>query len=266
MTTTNNDKPIVIGVGGFARSGKDTFVKVAKRILKENGYSCIKLAFADALKEEIDPFLREQYNISAWTDDTEEKALIRPYLVAHGCGKRIMSNGRYWVDKIDQAIATIHFNEDVIFISDCRFPNEADWLHEKWGGWFVHLKKYSITEWHPTIPMKSFKENPALYNVSPPAEIKRFDQAPNAEEATNDPLCEKKADYCLELENAIERERRLTGNKITPESLVDYSYLINEITTCLSKCPFLTIRNQSKAKSIWSNVANQTKIASLETP
>lgn len=240
-----NDKPLVIGVGGFARAGKDTFVKIAKNILKENGYSSIKLAFADPLKEEIDPFLREHYNISAWTDDTEEKALIRPYLVAHGCGKRIISNGRYWVDKIDQALETIHFNEDVVFISDCRFPNEADWLHNKWNGWFVHLKKYSVTN------------NPYEHNL--------YDVAPNSEEAMNDPICEQKADYRLELENVIEKTFRETGNKISPESLVDDSYLINKITACLKQCPSLTIQNQPKLKSIWSNVLNQTKIVSLET-
>lgn len=221
-----NEKPIVIGVGGFARSGKDTFVKVAKRVLKDNGYSSIKLAFADPLKEEIDPFLQQHYGISAWTDETEEKKIIRPYLVAHGCGKRIISKGRYWVDQIDRAIENIHFSEDVIFISDCRFPNEVDWVHEKWGGWFVHLKKYSFVKYGLEID---------------PIFQKEYDKAPNEEESYNDPLCEEKADYKLELENAIERMLRETGNKITTESLVDNSYLLNEITVCLSKCPFLTI-------------------------
>ncbi len=231
MTTiTNNEKPIVIGVGGFARSGKDTFVKVAKKILRDNGYTCIKLAFADALKEEIDPFLREHYDISAWTDDTEEKAIIRPYLVAHGCGKRNISGGKYWVDQIDKAIETIHFNEDVIFISDCRFPNEADWLHNKWGGWFVHVKKYSL----PT---------PNLTHVCLDGikELRKYDEAPNEEEAVQDPLCEAKADYKLELENVIEKTLRETGIKITSESLVDNSYLLNEVTKCLEKHPSLTI-------------------------
>ena len=137
------NKPIVIGVGGFARSGKDTFVKIAKKILKESGYSPIKLAFADAVKEDMDAFLKENYNISAWTDDTEEKKIIRPFLVSHGCGKRLQTEGKYWIDKVNQEIERIHC-EDVVFVSDCRFPNEVDWIHEKWGGWFVHLKKYTI--------------------------------------------------------------------------------------------------------------------------
>jgi len=234
--TTNNENPIIIGVGGFARSGKDTFVKVAKRVLKDNGYSSIKLAFADALKEEIDPFLRQHYNISAWTDDTDEKNIIRPYLVAHGCGKRKAGDGRYWIDQIDKAIESIHFNEDVIFISDCRFPNEVDWVHEKWGGWFVHLKKYSMVS-TPILNTEDWKNIKYVGSEY----VKKFDVAPNEEEEVQDPLCEAKADYRSELENAIEKHLREKGNKITVEALVDDSYLLNEITTCLSKCPFLTI-------------------------
>ena len=217
-----NDKPIVIGVSGMARAGKDTFVKIARKILKENGYTSIKLAFADELKEEIDPFLKEYYGISAWTDITEEKNFIRPLLVAHGCQKRLQTNGTYWIDKINGEVDIIHC-EDVVFISDCRFPNEVDWVHDKRGGWFVHLKKYSV-----------------LNTIDGVRKV--YDLAPNDEEATNDPICEKKADYCLEMENAIEREQRLKGIKITVDSLVDNTYLNEEIKKCLNQCPFLSIK------------------------
>jgi hypothetical protein len=228
------EKPIVIGVGGFARSGKDTFVKIAKKILKENGYSSIKLAFADQLKEEIDPFLREYYGISAWTDATEEKNLIRPLLVAHGCQKRIQTNGSYWIDKINEEINLIHC-EDVVFVSDCRFPNEVDWVHNKWGGWFVHVKKYSMR--HEYVGLF---DNGDVIKSGPLQKV--YDSAPNEEEAMNDPMCEQKADYKLEMENAIEREQRLNGIKITVDSLKDNTYLNEEIKSCLLKCPFLTLR------------------------
>ena len=226
------NKPVVIGIGGHARAGKDTFVKIAKKILKGNGYSSIRLAFADALKEEIDPFLKEYYGISAWTEDPDEKKIIRPLLVAHGCQKRVQ-NPTYWIDKVNEAIETIHFTEDVVFISDCRFPNEADWVHEKWSGWFVHVRKYVIM---PELN-RDLGDGYKLGET-----YKLFDGAPNQEEAENDPICERKADYKLEMENAIEREYRLTGNKITVDSLIDNIYLNNEITICLSKCPFLTFK------------------------
>jgi hypothetical protein len=243
-------KPIVIGVGGFARSGKDTFVKIARKILKEHGYSSMKLAFADALKEEIDPFLVTNYGISAWTDDTEQKKIIRPFLVAHGCGKRQQTNGQYWVDKIDKEIEGVRC-EDVIFISDCRFPNEVDWVHQKWGGWFVHVKKFSMVndveykfdyEAHPEL---DGTEHPEQYYpddfIEEKVVRKVYDEAPNDEEAENDPICERKADFRLSMENAIERELRVNGNKITVDSLVDNTYLNEEIKLCLSKCPLLTL-------------------------
>lgn len=234
---SENEKPIVIGVGGFARSGKDTFVKIAKKILKEHGYSSIRLAFADALKEEIDPFLKEYYGISAWTEDTDEKKVIRPLLVAHGCQKRIQ-NPTYWIDKLDQAIETIHYGEDVIFVSDCRFPNEVDWVHDwiklRWSGWFVHVKKYSIKS---GMQYDSFTGKGTGNR-----EWRQYDEAPNGEERHNDPLCQENADYKLEMENTIERELRLTGNKITVDSLVDNTYLNEEIRLCLQKCPFLNIK------------------------
>ncbi len=231
-------KPIIIGVGGYARAGKDTFVKIAIKILKENGYNPIRLAFADQLKYEIDPFLKQFYGISAWTDKSEEKLIIRPLLVAHGCQKRIQTDGKYWVDTIDKKIEHETFTSDVVLVSDCRFPNEVDWVHNKWGGWFVHLKKYSMVK----IPI--LKDNGSHGQK---LEVKDdwcmfFDKAPNSEEAENDPICEKKSDYNLSLENTIERELRLNNIKITPDSLIDNTYLNKEIKLCLTKCPFLTIK------------------------
>ena len=261
------NKPILIGVGGFARAGKDTFVKVARKILTENGYSSEKLAFADALKNEIGPFIKEFYGIDVWTDNTEEKTLIRPLLVAHGCQKRIQTNGKYWVDKVDEQIEKIagvrDMKKHVIFISDCRFPNEVTWAHERWGGWFVHLKKYRhSTRYDVCLPNDdhnlNFPDYPSdeLQSVIRdhnqlekdcelkivPVEHRWFDEAPNDEEAKNDPICEKNSDYNLELENVIQREQRINGIKITTDDLIDNTYLLTEIKLCLTKCPFLTIK------------------------
>ncbi len=237
------NKPIIIGVSGFARSGKDTFVKIAKKILKENGYTTQQKAFANELKNDIDDWLKEKYGISAWTDDAEEKKIIRPFLVAHGCGKRFQTKGKCWIDKVDEKIkfemgvyghAYINHLKHVIFISDVRFPNEADWIHNDWNGWLVHLKKYSVItpKGEPIYNEIGQLENPPW---------KHFDQPPNSEEAENDPICEEKSDYNLEMENAIEREYRLNNIKITPESLIDNTYLNEEIKKCLTQCHLLTL-------------------------
>ena len=93
------------------------------------------------------------------------------------------------------------------------------------------MKKYSVSK-EPYTCCKVHSEI---------KEPKIFDKAPNDEEATNDPLCEQKADYHLEMENAIERELRLKGNKITVESLIDNDYLNGEILKCLKQFPLLML-------------------------
>lgn len=227
------NNPIIIGVGGFARSGKDTFVKIARKICEENGYIAHKAAFADALKNDLSEFLMRYYGINVWTEDTNEKSIIRPILVAHGCQKRVQTEGKYWIDKIDELIEknSVFLPNTILFVSDCRFPNEVDWIHKKWHGWFVHLKKYKIEK------RCDPDDSPREY-----FDKRIYDLAPNDEEAKNDPICEKNADYRLELENVTEREWRLNGNKITPDSIVDNTYLNKEIKLCLARCPFLNIK------------------------
>lgn len=47
----------VIGISGKKRSGKDEFVKIASRLCEARGILTCRIAFADALKEEVAKFL-----------------------------------------------------------------------------------------------------------------------------------------------------------------------------------------------------------------
>jgi hypothetical protein len=193
--TNGNTK--IIGVGGYARAGKDLYCKIASSLLKDRGINSVKLAFADELKKEIDPMLKSLVNISAFTTDVKEKDLIRPALVWLGCSRRTLSpGGMYWVEKVDKIIT--HYVKTrtnlslmqplIILISDVRFPNEADWLRTKWNGWFVHLRKYKIEH--------------VVCDFGRPngGDVMVFDPPPNDEEAKNDPLIREKADYKLDWE------------------------------------------------------------------
>ena len=231
-----SNKIKIIGVSGFARSGKDTFVKIASNILNYNGYTTQKFAFADGLKNDLDSWLKDKYGISSWTDNDEEKKLIRPFMVAHGCGKRIQTQGQYWIDKVELQIKNFSKSvksNHVFFISDVRFPNEASWIHTCDNSWLVHLKKYNYHYSDSSIFVDGKSRNDLP--------IKIFDVAPNDEEAKNDPLVESKADFNLELKNVIE-DGKQHNNIISVESLTDNTYLIEEIKKCLTHCPFLNIK------------------------
>ncbi len=191
----------LIGIGGYARSGKDTFVSIAMQILSNNGFTSKKYPFAAGVKDDLDDWLKEKYGISAWTTDDKEKILIRPFLVAHGCGKRIQTDGKYWVDKVHlQLLEQLARQEtdqyqdqvDVAFVSDVRFPNEANWLHEKWSGDLIHLKRYTLRNTGYSVNGVDSASN----RMEP-----YFDLAPNDEELKNDPFIVEAADQRVEWEN-----------------------------------------------------------------
>src|SRR6185503_19109728 len=212
----------LIGIGGYAKAGKDAFVSIARNILTKNSYSSLRLAFADELKKDIDPFLKEKYGISAFTIDPKEKEIIRPFLVAHGCGKRLQTEGKYWIDKVDKQIQNIlerpskdqyHSDHDVIFISDCRFKNESEWIHKKWNGHLIHIKRWKYEECRDG------------YGDSYQGRV--YDKAPNDEEEKNDPIVQQTADIKLEWQSQqIPAGEDVTKNKYLQEIVL---YALNSV-------------------------------------
>jgi hypothetical protein len=118
----------IIGVTGFARSGKDTFYQESSKLLSRA--NCFRYAFADALKQESDDFLKKNVGISAFTEDSEDKELIRPFLVTYGTELRRKLNPNCWISKVEEMIEQNHKSSDknFIFITDVRFENEAQWV------------------------------------------------------------------------------------------------------------------------------------------
>jgi hypothetical protein len=193
----------VIGISGFARCGKDTFVGIASDILRANGYLPMRVAFADKLKDEVEAMLKiNKYKATVKTDDTVLKSMIRPLMVWWGCQRRYESDmGMYWVNEVDNQLNDIcidylangksHDNV-VILVSDVRFANEAKWVHEKWDGEIIHLRRWR-TEWKK-----------CGQDGSDECAVKVYDPAPNEEEAKQDPLVEAVSDVKVEWENQKE--------------------------------------------------------------
>jgi hypothetical protein len=130
----------IIGVTGFARSGKDTFYKYSSEAL--NRGKCYRYAFADALKEECDSFLQSNLGISAFTEKADEKELIRPFLVTYGTEIRRKLDPFCWIKKIEASIEKNHppSDKNFIFITDVRFKNEAEWVRSL-GGLIVQITR-----------------------------------------------------------------------------------------------------------------------------
>ena len=130
----------MIGISGLARSGKDTLAKYLSEVIWEDiGIRPQVYSFADKIKWHLKDVISDHYGISAYTEDTEEKKIIRDILVCHGETMKKIHGKTVWADLMFKNLnkgETKHFP----IIPDVRFDFEAKYIQEK-GGQVVHISK-----------------------------------------------------------------------------------------------------------------------------
>lgn len=127
----------IIGIGGVARAGKNTFANLISELLPNT----VEHAFARKLKQELDPFILDKYGFSAFTENDDEKRLIRPLFEAHGEGKRKQTKGAYWINSVLYDLTPFSVN----IITDVRYLNEVKVIQEM-GGKVIHLTRFEGSE------------------------------------------------------------------------------------------------------------------------
>jgi hypothetical protein len=124
---------MIIGLTGFARSGKDS---VAKVLVEHYGFT--RVAFADKIKDllvEMDPILENGHHLSSMLEDygwelTKAKPEVRRLLQSLGVGARKIFGDNHWVVE-----ATKNLDRTANYvITDVRFINEAVWVKDVFGG------------------------------------------------------------------------------------------------------------------------------------
>lgn len=158
-----SELPIIFGISGVARCGKDTLANYLSEKLEKDGYPCVRLSFATALKHDLDSFLKEKLNISAFTNIDREKEIIRPLLVSYGTDVCRKMDPDFWIKKVEKRIESSSKNNIITIISDVRYENEAKWIKAN-GGFLIHLSRIG--------------KKPS-----------------NFEEKVNDPIVKKNSDY-----------------------------------------------------------------------
>ena len=175
----------VIGLTGFARSGKDSFFKLSTEYLKSHGIVTKRYALADALKADINEFLIDKIGISAFSDNVDEKKIIRPLLVEYGRCKRVQSDGKYWTGLLEKSINKDSNDIDIAFVTDVRYAlyneDEIFWLQNDMEGELIHISQYrDINGSRAYLP------------------------SPNGDESENDPILRKHADLFFEWEHVMQ--------------------------------------------------------------
>ena len=205
----------IIGISGYARSGKDLFTSVAQKVLKEHEIKSEKFALAYELKNDLKSLIKTKIGIDVFTDDTQSKSIIRPLLVAYGDVMRKTSEGTYWTAKVAQRINKS--KADVIFITDIRYDvypeDECNWLRRKMNGKLVHVTKFKLG----TVPQgKRFSKDKI---------VKIYDAAPNDHELLNNPKVKAKANYAFEWEDY--------SDKLNHILLEDHPYIREKVIEAL---------------------------------
>ena len=144
--------PLLIGLCGFAGAGKTT---VGHHL--ENEYAFTPLAFADPIVNMLGALFADADVPQAFMSERSLKEL--PTSLGHSYRHLAQTLGTEWgrhvlgADfwlrvagrKLDQALAC---GDNVVF-TDCRFPNEAEWITSR-GGVVVRVVHYEgpTCKWH----------------------------------------------------------------------------------------------------------------------
>ena len=134
----------LIGICGFARTGKDSLARFLEELLSTSNQRCKITSFAYYLKKDIDAFVQSRLNISAFTEDPKEKEIIRPLLVCWGT--EIIRNKidtDYWIRKMHN-VRVVHRSQGIqTIIPDVRFANEVEWIHSL-GGTTIYIEREGV--------------------------------------------------------------------------------------------------------------------------
>jgi hypothetical protein len=123
----------LIGLMGFAGCGKDTAAA--------NMPGWRRVAFADKLKRDLISHSLAFYRVNPVDATPEQKALIRPILVAHG---RIMREIKadWWIEALECDLRRFGLGVNAV-VTDVRYPNECRWIH-RLGGRVILISRPGI--------------------------------------------------------------------------------------------------------------------------
>lgn len=172
---------MIIGLSGYARSGKD---EVAKILVSEFNFE--RVAFADAIRDllyQMNPLIgvtRLQTMIDAvgW-DIAKQHPDVRSYLQNLGVGARKLFGNNFWINQAlnphiyEHPIVGVNKN---IVITDVRFENEADTIKALYGQvWRVRRQNVEPVNQHVSeVALDDYKFDQILKNEGSLDELKEL--------------------------------------------------------------------------------------------
>lgn len=142
-----------IGLSGAAGVGKDTLCQTLINNFKVYPFKRYSMA-GDYIKNDLNELLQKSIKISAFTTNIKEKTSIRPLLVEYGRLMRNHTQGRYFIEKLQQD--SNFGNQNIPIITDIRYAeyekDELHWIKQEQKGLLVFLDREGIN------PSNEFEE------------------------------------------------------------------------------------------------------------
>lgn len=149
------DNVFVVGVGHKRGSGKDTFVIEAADCVRAKGGIALHFSFAGPLKEVVGKLFRFSQTQMHTPEDkatTDSRWGVTPRKVLQVAGTecfRDIFHSDFWIMvaqvAIQEAIDEADGQQVIIFFSDTRFRNEANFI-KKMDGEVVHIVRPCVLE------------------------------------------------------------------------------------------------------------------------
>lgn len=136
---------MIIGLTGYAQSGKDT---VAKILVEQYGYT--RVAFADKIRDLLyemnpnfrDTLLQQAVNNNGW-DEVKQDPTVRRMLQNLGVGARKVFGDGFWVHEAMKSMLDTPRLDTNYVITDVRFLNEADMIRAN-NGQIWRIKRIGV--------------------------------------------------------------------------------------------------------------------------
>lgn len=139
---------MIIGLTGYAQSGKDT---VANILVKDYGFQ--RVAFADKIRDllyEMDPpvpvdthvvGLQNYIDVYGW-DEAKKHPTVRSMLQNLGVGGRTIFGENHWIVETVKWLSPTSNN---YVIADVRFTNEAEWIKDMYNAPIWRVSRPGVT-------------------------------------------------------------------------------------------------------------------------
>jgi len=144
-----------IGIAGAARAGKDTLCRALIREFSKINIPSVRKSIAgDTVKSDLKQILKDKFELDSFTEVTEEKEFMRPFLVEYGKMQRAKTQGRYFIEGFIPEKNAVNILPDIRYV---EYPkDEVHWLKNEVKGLLIFIKRKGILDANDTERVNNF--------------------------------------------------------------------------------------------------------------